>query len=78
MASLRSRVAGETGEMEEPETGEVQIFLTSEEDPVSMRLLGVSLVIFLVVWCFAVMSLYSDFLISYLCLMLGTIHIKIG
>ncbi|KAL1819710.1 hypothetical protein DCAR_0416014 [Daucus carota subsp. sativus] len=40
LASLRSRVAGETGEMEEPETGEVQIFLTSEEDPVSMRLLG--------------------------------------
>ncbi|KAK2993662.1 hypothetical protein RJ640_009477 [Escallonia rubra] len=41
LASLRSRVAGETGEMEEPETGEVQILLTSEEDPVSMRSLGV-------------------------------------
>ncbi|KAK3033202.1 hypothetical protein RJ639_036994 [Escallonia herrerae] len=40
LASLRSRVAGETGEMEEPETGEVQILLTSEEDPVSMRSLG--------------------------------------
>lgn len=26
--------------MEEPETGEVQIMLTSEEDPVSMRSLG--------------------------------------
>ncbi|XAR50739.1 DNA helicase [Bertholletia excelsa] len=40
LASLRSRVAGETGEMEEPETGEVQILLTSAEDPVSMRSLG--------------------------------------
>lgn len=35
-------MAGETGEMEEPETGEVQILLTSKEDPVSMRSLGVS------------------------------------
>ncbi|XP_058180737.1 DNA replication licensing factor MCM5 isoform X2 [Rhododendron vialii] len=40
LASLRSRVAGETGEMEEPETGEVQILLTSDEDPASMRSLG--------------------------------------
>lgn len=40
LASLRSRVAGETGEMEEPETGEVQILLTSDEDSVSMRSLG--------------------------------------
>ena len=40
--SLRSKVAGETGEMEDPVTGEVQVLLTSREDPVSMRLLGVS------------------------------------
>ncbi|KAL1816124.1 hypothetical protein ACET3Z_018698 [Daucus carota] len=40
LACLRSRVSGESGEMEEPETEEVQIFLTSKEDPVSMRLLG--------------------------------------
>lgn len=40
--SLRSRVAGETGEMEDPVTGDVQVLLTSREDPVSMRLLGVS------------------------------------
>ncbi|KAI7757403.1 hypothetical protein M8C21_007155 [Ambrosia artemisiifolia] len=39
-ANLKSRVAGETGEMEEPQTGEVQILLKSEEDPVSMRSLG--------------------------------------
>lgn len=40
-ANLKSRVAGETGQMEEPETGEVQILLKSDEDPVSMRSLGV-------------------------------------
>ncbi|RVW43691.1 DNA replication licensing factor MCM5 [Vitis vinifera] len=33
-------VAGETGELEEPMTGEVQILLTSKEDSVSMRSLG--------------------------------------
>ena len=42
LVSLRSKVAGETGEMEDPVTGEVQVLLTSREDPVSMRLLGVS------------------------------------
>ncbi|CAH9134423.1 unnamed protein product [Cuscuta epithymum] len=40
LASLRSRVAGETGEMEEPETGEVQILLRSEQDSISIRALG--------------------------------------
>ncbi|OIS97175.1 PREDICTED: DNA replication licensing factor MCM5 [Nicotiana attenuata] len=40
LASLRSRVAGESGEMEEPEIGEVQILLRSEQDPMSMRSLG--------------------------------------
>lgn len=40
--SLKSKVPGETGEMEEPQTGDVQILLTSKEDPVSMRSLGVS------------------------------------
>ncbi|CAK9170645.1 unnamed protein product, partial [Ilex paraguariensis] len=40
LASLRSRVIGDTGELEEPETGEVQILLKSEQDSLSMRLLG--------------------------------------
>lgn len=35
------REAKETGEMDEPSTTDVQILLTSREDPVSMRLLGV-------------------------------------
>jgi hypothetical protein len=42
LASLRSKVAGETGEMEEPVTGDVQIFLASKENSVSMRSIGVS------------------------------------
>ncbi|XP_010245540.1 PREDICTED: DNA replication licensing factor MCM5 [Nelumbo nucifera] len=40
LANLKSKVAGETGEMEDPVTGEVQILLTSKEDSVSMRSLG--------------------------------------
>ncbi|KMZ60966.1 DNA replication licensing factor [Zostera marina] len=40
LASLRSKVAGESGEMEEPLTGDVQIFLSSKENSVSMRSLG--------------------------------------
>ncbi|GAB4828176.1 minichromosome maintenance protein 5 [Ancistrocladus abbreviatus] len=39
-ASLKAKVVGETGEMEEPVTGDVQILLSSKEDPISMRLLG--------------------------------------
>jgi len=42
LASLRSKVAGETGEMEEPVTGDVQIFLSSKEKCLSMRSIGVS------------------------------------
>ena len=41
LASLRSKVANETGEMEEPDTGDVQIFLSSKENSVSMRSIGV-------------------------------------
>jgi len=37
------REANEGGVMEEPLTRDVQILLTSREDPVSMRLLGVCL-----------------------------------
>ena len=48
--SLKSKVAGETGELEEPMTGEVQILLTSKEDSVSMRSLGVSGFGFVLVW----------------------------
>ncbi|CAA3005115.1 DNA replication licensing factor MCM5 [Olea europaea subsp. europaea] len=40
LSSLRSRVSGESGEMEEPETGEVQILLRSDQDPASIRSLG--------------------------------------
>lgn len=40
--SLKSKVPGETGELEEPMSGEVQIMLSSKEDSVSMRSLGVS------------------------------------
>lgn len=55
LVSLRSKVAGETGEMEDPVTGDVQVLLTSREDPVSMRFLGVSgffFSSFLSVFCF--------------------------
>ncbi|XVE97520.1 hypothetical protein REPUB_Repub03eG0026500 [Reevesia pubescens] len=40
LAGLKMKVAGDSGEMVEPQTVEVQILLTSMEDPVSMRLLG--------------------------------------
>ncbi|KAL3744245.1 hypothetical protein ACJRO7_013494 [Eucalyptus globulus] len=40
LVSLKSKVPGDTGEMEERETGDVQILLTSKEDPVSMRSVG--------------------------------------
>lgn len=43
LASLRSKVSAETGEMEEPVTGDVQIFLSSKENSVSMRSIGVSI-----------------------------------
>lgn len=48
LVSLRSKVAGETGEMEEPVTGDVQIFLSSKENCVSMRSIGVdSMILYL-------------------------------
>ncbi|KAH7297734.1 hypothetical protein KP509_25G009500 [Ceratopteris richardii] len=40
LIGLKSKVAGESGEMEEPSTGEVQILLSSKENPSSMRALG--------------------------------------
>uniref|UniRef100_A0A7N0ZT65 DNA replication licensing factor MCM5 n=1 Tax=Kalanchoe fedtschenkoi TaxID=63787 RepID=A0A7N0ZT65_KALFE len=40
LVGLRSKVAGDGGEMEEPVVGETQILLTSKEDSVSMRTLG--------------------------------------
>ncbi|GMI81446.1 MINICHROMOSOME MAINTENANCE 5 [Hibiscus trionum] len=40
LASLKMKVTGDSGEMVEPPTGEVQILLASKEDPVSMRSLG--------------------------------------
>lgn len=52
LASLRSKVAGETGEMEEPVTGEVQIFLSSKENSVSMRSLGVSMMLMFFIFSF--------------------------
>lgn len=40
LVGLKSKVAGDTGEMEEPTTGEVQVLLSSKENPSSMRALG--------------------------------------
>lgn len=40
LSSLKSKVPGDTGEMEEPLTQDLQILLTSNEDPISMRFLG--------------------------------------
>lgn len=40
LVSLKSKVAGDAGEMEEPSTGEVQVLLSSKENPTSMRALG--------------------------------------
>ena len=57
LVSLRSKVAGETGEMEDPVTGDVQVLLTSREDPVSMRFLGVSVFFFLLFFLFSVSCL---------------------
>jgi len=42
LVGLKSKVAGEGGEMEEPSTGDVQVLLTSKESPVSIRNLAVS------------------------------------
>ena len=42
LVSLKTKVAGDTGVMEDPVTGDVQILLTSKEDSMSMRSLGVS------------------------------------
>ncbi|KAH9323318.1 hypothetical protein KI387_017957, partial [Taxus chinensis] len=39
-SALKSKLPGETGEMEEPTSGEVQIFLCSNENVISMRSLG--------------------------------------
>ena len=43
LGALKSKVTGETGEMEEPTSGEVQILLCSKENVISMRSLGVSI-----------------------------------
>lgn len=40
LVSLKTKVAGDTGVMEDPIPGDVQILLTSKEDPISMRSLG--------------------------------------
>ncbi|CAI0542536.1 unnamed protein product [Linum tenue] len=40
LQGLRLKKLTDDGEMKEPETGEVQILLSSKEDPVSMRALG--------------------------------------
>lgn len=43
LAGLQMREVREAGEMVEPTPRDVQILVTSREDPVSMRLLGVGL-----------------------------------
>lgn len=40
--NLKTKVAGDTGVMEDAAPGDVQILLTSKEDSLSMRSLGVS------------------------------------
>ncbi|EXB96882.1 DNA replication licensing factor mcm5-A [Morus notabilis] len=40
LANLKTKVAGNEGQLEEPVPKDVQILLTSKEDPVSMRSLG--------------------------------------
>lgn len=40
LVSLKSKVAGDAGEMEEPSTGEVQVLLSSKENPTFIRSLG--------------------------------------
>lgn len=40
LAGLKSKIAGEAGEMEEPSTGEVQVLLSSKENSISIRSLG--------------------------------------
>eukprot|EP00250_Pteridium_aquilinum_P014180 c21827_g1_i1 orf=296-2479(+) len=40
LVGLKSKVAGDSGEMEEPSTGEVQVLLSSKENASSMRALG--------------------------------------
>nr|KYP46283.1 DNA replication licensing factor mcm5-A [Cajanus cajan] len=40
LVSLKTKVAGDAGDMEDPLPGDVQILLTSKEDSVSMRSLG--------------------------------------
>lgn len=40
LVNLKTKVAGDTGDMEDQTPGDVQILLTSKEDPVSMRSLG--------------------------------------
>lgn len=56
LASLQSKLATETGEMEEPVTGDVQILLSSKEDAISMRSLGVSCVCLLLAYVLALSS----------------------
>lgn len=41
LVGLKSKVAGEDGEMEEPGTGDVQVLLTSKENAVEIRTLAV-------------------------------------
>lgn len=56
LASLRSKVATETGEMEEPLAGEVQVLLSSKEDALSMRSLGVRCACLLLAYVLALLS----------------------
>lgn len=65
--SLRSKVPGETGEMEEPEAPPVQILLTSMEDSVSMRSLGVSSSFILVLIFSAKVSVGSSTFHAHIC-----------
>lgn len=72
LRSLRLKEQAESGEMKEPEIREVQILLSSKEDPVSMRFLGVSMspslgLCFSICSCWSIASNGVVFVIHFIC-----------
>ena len=69
LVGLKSKVAGEDGEMEEPGTGDVQVLLTSKENAVEIRTLAVFTMTLLFKSCSLLFAL-SEISFS------STVHIK--
>jgi len=69
LVGLKSKVAGEDGEMEEPGTGDVQVLLTSKENAVEIRTLAVFTMTLLFKSCSLLFALSEIFFSS-------TVHIK--